>query len=40
MNAACPLVLDMELLEDVHRLLLGPEAFMMIRGVYKQQSLK
>lgn len=40
MNAACPLVLDMELLEDAHRLLLGPEAFMMIRGVCKQQSLK
>lgn len=40
MNAACPLVLEMELLGDVHRLLLRLGAFMMIRGVCKQQSLK
>ncbi len=40
MNVACPLVLDMEILDDVHHTLLGPGAFMMIIGVYKQQSPK
>lgn len=40
MDAACPLVLAMEFLDDAHRLLLRPGAFMMDRGVWNQQSLK